>query len=154
MIMTAGTPECQPEKRRARRRHAIDHSFHAILLEVDAALKIAGGVAMESGGDQLVDSRIRQQIASDLLDGKPIERGNYRVEWDGSGPAVQVKFLQGKQTVATLSAHLTEQPDRNPQDAYSTAPEPDGSTELTAIYPGGKRVALQFEQSAASGAGN
>jgi hypothetical protein len=89
-----------------------------------------------------------------VVDGKPLEAGDYRVEWDGSGPAVQVKFLQGKQTVATLSAHLTEQPDRNPQDAYSTAPEPDGSSELTAIYPGGKRVALQFEQSAASGAGN
>jgi hypothetical protein len=84
-----------------------------------------------------------------VVEGQLIEPGNYRVEWDGSGPAVQVRLLQGKQTVATLSAHLTEQPGRNPQDAYSTAAEPDGSRELTAIYPGGKRLALEFDHSAA-----
>ncbi len=57
-----------------------------------------------------------------VVDGKSIQPSDYRVEWDGSGPAVQVKILQGKQTGATLSAHLTEQADRNPQDAYGTAP--------------------------------
>jgi hypothetical protein len=85
-----------------------------------------------------------------VVDGKPIERGNYRVEWDGSGPAVQVKLLQGNQTVATVSARLTEQAGRNTQDAYATTIEPDGSRALTAIYPGGKRLALEFDQSAAS----
>jgi hypothetical protein len=85
-----------------------------------------------------------------VVDGKPIEPGSYRVEWDGSGPAVQVRLLQGKQIVATLSAHLTEQADRNSQDAYSVAPEPDGSKELTAIYPSGKRLALEFDHSATS----
>jgi hypothetical protein len=87
-----------------------------------------------------------------VIDGKPIERGDYRVEWDGSGPAVQVKLLQGKQTVATLSAHLAEQAGRNPQDAYSIFTEPDGSRELTAIYPSGKRVALEFDHSSTAGA--
>jgi hypothetical protein len=82
-----------------------------------------------------------------VVDGKPLEPGNYAVEWDGSGPGVQVKILQGKQTVATLSAHLTEQADRNPQDGYSTATGSDGSKELTAIYPGGKRLALEFDHS-------
>ena len=84
-----------------------------------------------------------------VVDGKQIEPGDYKVEWDGSGPAVQVKILQGKETVATLSAHVTEQPNRNPQDAYSTAAEPDGSRELTAIYPSGKRLSLEFDHSAA-----
>jgi hypothetical protein len=84
-----------------------------------------------------------------VVDGKQIEPGDYKVEWDGSGSAVQVKILQGKETVATLSAHLTEQPNRNPQDAYSTAAEPDGSRELTAIYPSGKRLSLEFDHNAA-----
>jgi hypothetical protein len=85
-----------------------------------------------------------------VVDGKPLEAGDYRVEWDGSGPAVQVKFLRGKQIVATLPAHLTEQVGQNPQDGYSTATGPDGSKELTAIYPSGKRLALEFDHSAAS----
>ena len=84
-----------------------------------------------------------------VVDGKQIEPGDYKVEWDGSGSAVQVKILQGKETVATLSAHLTEQPNRNPQDAYSTAAEPDGSRALTAIYPSGKRLSLEFDHKAA-----
>jgi hypothetical protein len=84
-----------------------------------------------------------------VVDGQSIAPGDYRVEWNGSGPAVQVKILQGKQTVATLSAHVTEQVDPNPQNAYSTATEPDGSRELTAIYPGSKRLALEFDHSAA-----
>jgi hypothetical protein len=87
-----------------------------------------------------------------VVDGQSIAPGDYRVEWDGSGPAVQVKLLQGKETVATLSAHLTEQASQNPQDAYSTLAEPDGSRELTAIYPGGKRVALEFDHAATAGA--
>jgi hypothetical protein len=87
-----------------------------------------------------------------VVDGKAIEPGDYRVEWDGSGSAVQVKILQGKETVATLSAHVTEQPNRNPQDAYSTATEPDGSRELTAIYPGGKRLVLEFDHNNTTGA--
>ncbi len=85
-----------------------------------------------------------------VVDGKAIEPGNYRVEWDGSGPAVQVQILQGKQTVATLTAHVTEQASPNPQDAYSTVDGPGGSRALTAIYPGGKRLALEFDQNAAS----
>jgi hypothetical protein len=85
-----------------------------------------------------------------VVDGKPLGPGNYKVEWDGSGPAVQVRLIQGKQTVATLPAHLTEQTSPNEQNAYGTAAEPDGSLTLTAIYPGGKRVALQFDQNQAN----
>lgn len=85
-----------------------------------------------------------------VVDGKPLDPGNYRVEWDGSGPAVQVKLLQGKQTVATLPAHLVEQANANSQNAYSTTREPDGSRSLTTIYVSGKRFALQLGQTEAA----
>ncbi len=85
-----------------------------------------------------------------VIQGKTVNSGKYTVEWDGSGPAVQVTLLSGKQTVATFPAHVTEQASPNTQDSYSTASEPNGSRSLTAIYPGGKRVALQVEQNQAS----
>ena len=87
-----------------------------------------------------------------VVAGKPLDPGNYNVEWSGSGPTVQVTLLQGKQTVATLPAHLTEEADANPQDAYSTSAGPDGSKALTAIYPSGKRIALEFAQAGAQAA--
>jgi hypothetical protein len=85
-----------------------------------------------------------------VIQGKTVNSGKYTVEWDGSGPTVQVTLLSGKQTVATFPAHVTEQTSPNAQDSYSTASEPNGSRSLTAIYPGGKRVVLQVDQNQAS----
>ena len=85
-----------------------------------------------------------------VVEGKSLDTGKYTVEWDGSGPNVQVTLLHGKQTVATFSAHVTEQASANTRDSYSTSTETDGSKALTAIYPGGKHYVLQIENSQAS----
>ena len=85
-----------------------------------------------------------------IVDGKPLNPGNYTVEWTGTGPTVQVALLQGKQTVATFPAHVTEQPAPNHDDAYGSTPEPDGSKRLTVIYISGKRTNLELEQNEAS----
>ena len=84
------------------------------------------------------------------VDGKSLNPGNYTVQWTGTGPTVQVTLLQGKQTVATFPAHVTEQPTPNHDDAFTSTPEPDGSRKLTAIYLSGKRTALQLEQNQAN----
>jgi hypothetical protein len=85
-----------------------------------------------------------------VVQGKTLNSGKYIVEWEGSGPTVQVTLISGKQTVATFPAHVTEQAAPNVQDAYSTANEPSGAKSLTAIYPGGKRLTLQVDQNQAS----
>jgi len=85
-----------------------------------------------------------------IVDGKPLDAGNYTVEWSGAGPTVEVTLLQGKQTVAMFSAHIMEQPKPNNSDAYSSAPEPDGSRRLTVIYISGKRTNLELGQNQAS----
>lgn len=83
------------------------------------------------------------------VDGTPLNPGNYKVEWNGSGPVVQVTLSQGKDTVATFPAHLAQQTLANDADAYGSATEPDGSKSLTAIYLGGKHFVLEVEQKAA-----
>lgn len=88
------------------------------------------------------------------VQGKPLKSGDYTVEWNGSGPDVQVTILQGKQTVATISGHLTEQATPNPENAYGTHEGSDGSRSLTVIYPAHKRVALEFDQSAGASQAN
>jgi hypothetical protein len=84
------------------------------------------------------------------VEGKTIDPGTYKVEWNGTGPTVQVTILHGKQTVATFPAQLTEQANKNAVDAYGSATEADGSKQLTAIYIGGKHTVLQLEPSSAS----
>jgi hypothetical protein len=84
------------------------------------------------------------------VEGKALNPGRYTITWDGAGPNVQVTILQGKQTVATFPAHVTEQATRNTEDAYGSASETDGTRTLTAIYPNGKRFSLELGQAAAS----
>ena len=84
------------------------------------------------------------------VDGTPLQPGNYRVEWNGNGPDVQVSLLKGNQTVATFPAHLAEQTQPNQADAYGSTDEPNGSKSLTAIYFSGKRYFLQIEDNAAN----
>ena len=88
------------------------------------------------------------------LQGKSLNSGDYTVEWSGSGPAVEVTILKGKQTVATVSGHLIDQTTSNPGDAYGLHKGPDGSQSLTVIYPAHKRFALQLDQSAEAGQAN
>jgi len=84
------------------------------------------------------------------VEGKALNPGKYTITWDGSGPSVQVTVLQGKQTVATFAAHVTEQTTRNPEDAYGSSADTDGARTLTAIYPNGKRFSLELENKSAS----
>ena len=89
-----------------------------------------------------------------VVDGKPLHPGDYTVEWDGSGPNVQVKVVRGRDTVATLPAHLAAQAGASSQDGYSTLTQPDGSRTLTAITFGGKHVVLQIDHEAGAQASN
>lgn len=84
------------------------------------------------------------------VEGKLLNPGHYTVTWEGAGPDVQVTVLEGKRTVATFPAHLTEQATKNTEDAYGSAAGTDGSRSLTAIYPNGKRFSLEIGQTAAS----
>ena len=53
---------------------AIDDRLVAELLIVGAAFGVGHGVAMETGGDFLLQRRVREHVAGDLLDGESIER--------------------------------------------------------------------------------
>ena len=38
-----------------------------------------------------------------------LKPGDYRLEWDGNGPTVQVNIKQGRKTIATLPATVRDQ---------------------------------------------
>jgi hypothetical protein len=109
---------------------------------------LAGAVLVFSSGALAGETNKGKLHLSDkvIVEGQTVNPGEYTVEWTGTGPTVQVSLVRGKQTVATFPAHVTEQSNRNTQDAYGSSVEPDGSRSLTAIYIGGKRTTLELEQ--------
>ena len=115
-------------------------------------IALFGTALLFSSGAIAKDTNKATLVITDKLnvEGKAINPGTYRVEWDGNGPTVQVTLLKGKETVASFSAHLTEQAAKNAGDAYGSVQQPDGSKSLAAIYPGGKRAVLEVDQAAAA----
>lgn len=62
------------------------------------------------------------------VQGVQLAPGDYKVRWDGSAPAVQVSFLQGKKVVATVPAKLVEH-----STPYDGAIETDGQNVVHVI---------------------
>jgi hypothetical protein len=72
-----------------------------------------------------------------------LKPGEYKVQWDGSGDAVQVKILQGKNVVATTTAKLVEQ--RNAAQADAVTLDTGGNMKtLKEIDFGNRKEALVF----------
>jgi hypothetical protein len=84
------------------------------------------------------------------INGKTIAPGNYQAEWTGSGSDVQLSLRQGKETVATLPAHLATSRNAYPTSGYSTRKEEDGSKTLTTVFFGGKKYTLELAQESAA----
>jgi hypothetical protein len=83
------------------------------------------------------------------VEGKQLPPGNYKVEWEGTGPNVEVKILKGKETVATVPARLVLGPTKAAVDSYGVTKQQDGSRVLSSIYFGGKNLSLEIAQSSA-----
>lgn len=113
-----------------------------------AALLVAPSVFANNMNKASLDVSERVNV-----NGQTLDPGKYRVEWESSGPTVQVKLVQGKKTVATFPAQLQEQPNANPADAYGSSTEPNGTKELTAIYVGGKHEVLRIQNGSGENGG-
>jgi hypothetical protein len=85
------------------------------------------------------------------VDGKEIPAGEYRVEWSGTGPDVKVNILRGKDTVASVPAHVVSVAVSNKQDGYSSTASKDGSPALTQIFFSGEKYNLEIAEAASAG---
>lgn len=73
--------------------------------------------------------------------GTQLAPGRYKVTWEGSGPEVQVHFLDGKKVVATAPAKIQEV--RNGQDGAIETDSIDNAVVLQAIDL--KNMTLRFD---------
>jgi hypothetical protein len=82
------------------------------------------------------------------VEGTRVPAGDYKVEWNGPGPSVQVSILKGKDTIATVPAQVVNETTPNTQDGYGVEPAQDGGQQLTQIFFSGKNYTLEFQPGA------
>src|SRR5262245_49496676 len=77
-----------------------------------------------------------------------LQPGRYRLTWDGAGPDVQVSFLKGKKTVATVPATLVGE-----ASPYSGAIETKMSSDNSKVVEEiqWKKMALRFDEAGSGG---
>jgi hypothetical protein len=76
-----------------------------------------------------------------------LKAGNYRLEWDGMGPTVQVNFMRDGKTVATLPATFKMDNPKVTQDEVLTDHSGSHSSKLVEIDFSHQKESLNFAQS-------
>ena len=80
------------------------------------------------------------------VNGTKLKAGEYKLEWDGSGPNVEVSILQGKRVVTKVPAKLVDLQNAPSNDAALLKQNGDGSTTLAGVRFQGKKYALELNE--------
>jgi hypothetical protein len=84
------------------------------------------------------------------INGTQLKAGDYKLEWDGTGPDVQLSIMQGKNVVAKTSAKLIDLPSPASNNAAVVKKNDDGSSSLAGVRFEGKKYALEIGDSGAA----
>ena len=78
------------------------------------------------------------------VNGTTLRAGDYKLQWEGNGPNVELSFLQGKNVVAKTSAHVIDLQTPAANTAALTRKSGSGPNSLTGIRFEGKKLALEL----------
>jgi hypothetical protein len=81
-----------------------------------------------------------------------VKPGDYKLQWDGNGPDVQVKVVKGKDVVATVPAKLTENKTSLGTNAVTTGVSGNAKTLNQVDFAGGKQSLVFIDASATQAA--
>jgi hypothetical protein len=81
-----------------------------------------------------------------VVNGTQLKAGDYKLEWDGTGPDVQVSFLQGRKVVAKVPAKVVELKTKAAANSAIIS-NADGKPSLEGVHFAGKTTALELPQS-------
>jgi hypothetical protein len=79
-----------------------------------------------------------------LVSGTTLKPGEYKIQWDGSGPNVELSIMQGKNVLAKVPAHIVELQSPSEQDAAVTRKNDSGPNSLYGVRFHGKKFALEL----------
>jgi len=81
------------------------------------------------------------------VNGTTLKPGDYKLQWEGSGPNVELSIMQGKNVIAKAPAHIVDLDTPSNNDAAVTRKDDSGSRSLTGVRFHGKKFALELTES-------
>ena len=81
------------------------------------------------------------------VNGTTIKPGDYKLEWEGSGPDVQVNIMQGRTVLAKLPAKVVDLGSPASYNAAIVRKNTDGTATLAGARFQGKKFALEVSES-------
>jgi hypothetical protein len=80
------------------------------------------------------------------VNGTTLKPGEYKVQWEGNGPSVELSILKGKNVVATVPAHVVALETPSANDAAVMRQNGSGPDSLSGIRFQGKKFSLDLAQ--------
>jgi hypothetical protein len=103
------------------------------------------GLALLLASSAFAGTKANLQLSNPVtLNGTTLNAGDYKVQWEGSGPNVEVSILKGKNVVAKVPAHVVELQAAAPSDAAVTRKNDSGPNTLAGLRFEGKKIALDL----------
>lgn len=87
---------------------------------------------------------------SATINGTTLKAGDYKLEWEGTGPNVEVSIVKGKNVVAKVPARLVDMNSAPQNNAILFSKNSDGSETITGARFQGKKYALEIGESSDS----
>jgi len=81
---------------------------------------------------------------SATVNGTTLKPGDYKFEWDGAGPNVEVSISQGKKLIAKVPAKMVNLGFSSPQDAAVFNAASNGNSTLSGLRFSGKTYGLDL----------
>jgi hypothetical protein len=108
------------------------------------------GLALVLASSAFASTKGNLQLTSAVtVNGTQLKAGEYKVQWEGSGPEVEISILQGKNVVAKLPAHVVELQTPANNDAAVTRQNGSGPNSLTGLRFHGKKISLEVIEASA-----
>ena len=103
------------------------------------------GLALVLASSAFAATKANLQLTNPVtVNGATLKAGDYKVQWEGSGPNVELSILQGKNVVAKVPARVVALETAASYDAAVTRKNDSGPNSLTGVRFEGKKIALDL----------
>jgi hypothetical protein len=86
----------------------------------------------------------------EIVAGERLAAGDYTVRWDGTGPNIEIRVMQGGKVVVAAPARIVPLDTASPSDSVVVQVAADGSRRVSQMSFSGQKLALQIEESSST----